>query len=260
MDKELVIVVPNELAAGEVVASLKALDDEGAIELYSSTVVTKTAAGTITVKDTHHLHGPWAAALGVSTGALIGLLAGPVGAAVGAAIGGAAGIGGELAYSGFAGDFVRDVAARLEVGGYAVCASVWEDWTMPVDLATAPFGVVIFRQATDDVVVAQIRAEWQSLKDDKARLEAEISRSAGEKKAKLEAKRDELRAKQAAQHERLQKRANKLEESWRAKIASVQAKVEKAKDDVKTRHQEHAEKLTRFVADQKAAFRDLFAG
>jgi len=116
MDKELAIVVPTEAAAYEVVHALKGLDDEGSIELYSSTVVVKTASGALTVKDKDHLRGGWATALGLSTGALIGLLAGPVGVAVGAAIGGAAGLGEDLAYSGFAGDFVQDVAARLLPG------------------------------------------------------------------------------------------------------------------------------------------------
>jgi uncharacterized membrane protein len=259
MDRQLVIVVQSEAAAYEVVKALKALDDEGSIELYSSTVVVKGANGSITIKDTHHLRGPWAAALGVSTGALIGLLAGPVGAAVGAAIGGAAVLGGELAYSGFAGEFVRDVTGRLQPGGYAVCASLWEDWTVPVDVATAPFGAVAFRQATDDIVVAQIRAEWQDLKDEQAYLEAEIERATGDAKAKLGAKRNELRAKQAAQRERLHNRAKKMEESWQAEIASIQAKAEGAKAEAKARHQQHVEKLSHFAAAQKAAFHELFA-
>ena len=51
MDKELVILVPTEAAAYEVVRSLKGLDDQGSIELYSSTVVMKTASGSLTVKE-----------------------------------------------------------------------------------------------------------------------------------------------------------------------------------------------------------------
>src|SRR5271165_5854691 len=132
MDKQLVIVVQNEMAAYDVVKALKALDDEGSIELYSSTVLVKAADGSLSVKDSRDLRGPWGTVLGLSTGALIGLLAGPLGAAVGAAVGGAAGLGGDLAYSGFVGDFVQDVAAGLAPGGHAVVASVWEDWTVPV--------------------------------------------------------------------------------------------------------------------------------
>ena len=177
MNKEIVIVVPTEVAAYEVVKALKGLDAEGSIELYASNVVVKTPSGGITIKDKEHIRGPWGTLLGASTGALIGLLAGPVGAAVGAAVGGAAGLGGDLAYSGFVGDFVQDVAARLAPGGHAVVASVWEDWTVPVDVAVAPFAVGgVFRQSTDDIVTAQIRSELQTMKEEAQHLDAEISR------------------------------------------------------------------------------------
>lgn len=259
MDKEIVIMVPTEAAAYEVVKALKGLDDEGSIELYSATVVVKADGGTITIKDKEHLRGPWGTVLGVSTGALIGLLAGPVGAAVGAAVGGAAGLGGDLAYSGFAGDFVQDVGARLNPGGHAVVASVWEDWTVPVDVAVAPFAGAVSRQSTEDVIVAQIRADWQALKEEQEHVDAEIARATGAAKAKLEAHRNELRAKQAAQKERLRQRAAKLQESWDAKIASIEAKSASAKAEAKARHQQHKEKLSRFAQAQKAAFHDLAA-
>ncbi|HXX67135.1 MAG TPA: DUF1269 domain-containing protein [Polyangiaceae bacterium] len=257
MDKEIVIVVPNETAAYEVVKALKGLDDEGSIELYASTVVVKSPDGTLTVKDAHGLRPPWAAAVGMATGALIGLLAGPVGVAAGAAVGGAAGLGGDLTYSGFAGEFVYGVAAKLQPGSYAVFASVWEDWTVPIDTAAAPYGGVVFRQATDDVVTAQIKADWQATKDDAAHLEAEITKAAGDTKTKLQAKRDELRKKEAAQRERLLKRVQRLQESWDAKIASAKSKAEAGKAEAKARHEHHAQKLSRFAATQKQAFHDL---
>lgn len=259
MNKEIVIVVPTDTSAYQVMKALKDLDHEGSIELYSSTVVMKSDTGAMTIKEAHHLRGPWGTMLGLSTGALIGLLAGPVGAAVGAAIGGAAGLGGDLAYYGFAGDFINDVAARLKPGGHAVCASIWEDWTVPVDVAVAPFGAVVFRQATDDVIVAQIKADMQALKEEQAQVEAEIKRAAGEGKKKLEAKRNELQAKQAAQRDRLHKRADKLQESWNAELASINAKVNEAKAEAKARHQQHMDKLSRFTALQKESFHQLFA-
>src|SRR5271165_4213120 len=217
MDRQIVIVVPTETAAYQVLKALEGIDEQGAIELYTATVVEKSAAGSLTVKHDHRLRGPWAAALGMSTGALIGLLGGPVGAAVGAVVGGSVALGGELAYSGFAGDFVYDVAAQLQPGSYAVCASVYEDWTVPVDTATAPLGAVVFRQATSDVVLAQMRAGWEAVKADQAHLEAEIRQAVGDEKARLEAKREELRTKEAAK---------KLKETWDAEIASIEAKAE----------------------------------
>lgn len=55
-----------------------------------------------------------------------------------------------------------------------VCAGLWEDRTVPVDVAVAPYGAVVFRQATDDVVAAQINADWRATKDELDHLESEI--------------------------------------------------------------------------------------
>jgi uncharacterized membrane protein len=259
MDQEIVIVVSSEASAYEVVKALKALGDEGSIELHSSTVLMKSKEGAMSVKDTRHLHGGWGTLLGLSTGALMGLLGGPIGVAVGAAIDGAAGLGGDLAYSGFAGDFVRDVAARLPPGHYAVCASVWEEWMVPVDVAVACFGAVVCRHATIDLVVAQIRRERQALEEEIARIGAEIAHAQGQIKAKLEARLDGVRAKQAAQRERLPKRLTQLQEGWDAKIAGVKKKAAEGKAKAKARHEEHVEKLSRFAAEQKASFSQLVA-
>jgi len=259
MDKELVIIVPTEQAAYEVVKALNALDTEGSIELYSATVVAKATDGAVTVKDTGHLHVAWGTVLGMSSGALIGLLGGPVGVAVGAAIGGSVGLTGDLAYSGFTGDFIFDVISQLRPGSHAVCASVWEDWTAPVDVAVAPWSAAVMRQATDEIAANQIRADDQALKDEWAHFEAEVAQANSDAKAKLEAQRDALRAKQRTQRERLRARATKLQDSWEAKIASVKHKTSAAKAEAKARHESHAEKLARFSAAQKQSFRELFA-
>lgn len=259
MYKELIIIVPTEAAAYEVVKALKALDSEGSIELYASTVVTKTTDGAVTVKDTRHLHVPWGTVLGTSTGVLIGLLGGPLGAAMGAALGGTIGLTGDLAYSGFTGDFVYDATSRLQPGSHAVCASVWEDWTVPVDVAVAPWSATVMRQSTEEIAAGQIRAENQALKDEWAHFEAEVAQAKSDAKAKLEAQRAALRAKQTAQRDRLRARASKLQDSWEAKIASVKDKASAAQLEAKARHQHHAEKLARFTAEQKQSFRELFA-
>jgi hypothetical protein len=147
----------------------------------------------------------------------------------------------------------------MERGRFAVCASIYEDWTMPLDLELAPFGAIVFRQATDDVVTAQIRADWQQMKDEEAHLAAEIKTATGERKAKLEAKREEVRAKIAAQRERLKSRARELEAGWNAKIDSIKSKADRAKADAKHRHEQHAAKVAHFAAAQKAAFHELFS-
>lgn len=260
MDKVIVLVVPSESAAYEAVKALKGLDEEGSIELYASTVITKSDSGEISVKDRKDVLEGLGTALGFSMGALIGLLGGPAGAAVGAAVGGAAGLGADLfQYSGLTGDFVNKVAARLKPGSYAVLASVQEDWTEPVDQAVSRLGASVFRQATDDVAAAQIRADMQALKEEQAHAEAEIAHASGEAKKRLEARRDELRKKQDAQRQRLHTRAAKLQESWDARIAAIKEKAGQAKSEARSRHQQHMEKLARFAAAQKGSFHDLFA-
>jgi uncharacterized membrane protein len=276
MDKEIVIVVSNETAAYEAVKALKALDVEGSIELYASTVVCKAENGTFTIVGEHRLRAAQTAALAASTGALLGLLGGPialaagatagaaagaaaVGAALGGTVGGAAAIGGDLTYSAFAGEFVQMVAASLQPGGYAVLASVAEDWTVPIDTAIAPWGAVAFRQATDSVVLAQLKADWQSMNDELDQIEVEIDEAVGTEKAKLLAKRDELRMKQKAMRESVEARVRALQESWDAKIAAMEAKADVAEARAAARHAEHARKLSQFAAVQKKAFHDLFA-
>ena len=158
MDKELLVIVPNEKSAYEVIHALKSLDEKGSIKLYLANVVTRTKSGIERIRESWHLHPSLAAVVGATTGAVIGSLGGPPGAAIGAAIGGAVGIGGEVAYTGLTSAFVHDVAKRLPEGGYAVVASVVEDDVDPVDIAMAPFGGVALRQTTHDVIIERLGA------------------------------------------------------------------------------------------------------
>jgi hypothetical protein len=96
------------------------------------------------------------------------------------------------------------------------------------------------------------------VKDEQEHLEAEIAHATGAARLKLESARDELRAKQAAERERLRRRVAKLQEAWDAKIASAKSKAAAAKAETKVRHQEHVDKLSRFATAQKAAFHELF--
>jgi uncharacterized membrane protein len=259
MDKQIVVVVPSEVAAFEALEALRFLDVKRSIELHSTAVVGKEVDGTFVVREAVHPRGAIGALLGASTGALVGLLAGPTGAAAGAVLGGAGGAATDLAYTGFVGEFVRNVAASMQPGTYAVCASVWEDWTVPIDTAVAPFGAVVFRQAMDDVVTAQMKADWQAATNDLAQAEAALSHAVDEERTKLVVKRDELRELQAARRERLQQRVRDLQEGWDAEVASIEDKARVAHAEAKRRHEEHVMKLTRFVAAQKQALHDLFA-
>jgi uncharacterized membrane protein len=258
MDKELVIIVATEAAAYDVVRALQDLDEEGSIELYAAQVVTRADDGRIVVLDQRDEQ-PSIGGAGAISGLLIGLLAGPAGAAAGTVIGGSLGLAADAGFSGVTGDFLNDTAAQLTPGTFAVCASAWEDWTAPVDTAVAPFKGIVLRQAAEDVAAAQIQAENQGLKDEWAHYEAEVKRSTGDAKEKLEAQRASLQAKQAAQREDLKKRAAALQSRWDAKIQSMDDKAAKKDAEAKARHQRHHDKLAQFAQRQREAFKNLFA-
>jgi len=258
MDKALVIVESSERAAFTALEALKRLDADGTIELYAATIIGKESDGRVTIKAPMDATAGIGTAVGMSMGALIGLLAGPAGAVAGAAIGGAAGAAGDLTYSGFASGFVHQVAKRMSPGMFAVCASVWEDWSEPVDFVVEPLGGVVFRQAADDAAEAQIRADMMALEEAEADLDAQIAQASDEVKGKLMAKREEIKAKRRAERERLEKRANELQARTQEKIASLRQKVSTASAKAKARHEAHAKKLARFAEEQKAAFKELF--
>jgi uncharacterized membrane protein len=258
VDKELVIIVRTEAAAYDVVKALQDLDNEGSIELYASQVVARADNGDISVLDQRNEQPPIAGIAGIG-GALIGLLAGPAGVALGAVVGTTLGASADVGVSGITGDFVNDTAKQLQPGTFAVCASVWEDWMVPVDSAVAPFKGIVLRQATEDVAAAQIKSENQGLKDEWAHFEAEVKNANGEAKKKLEAHRKGLEAKQRDKREQLKQRAAALQARWDAKIKSMDDKLAGAKADAKARHQRHHDQLAQLAQKQKESWKNLFA-
>ena len=259
MDRDIVVIVQSDQEAYEAIKALSQLSLEGSIELYSSAVIKKAKGEVLVVRD-NGPDGPLGTLLGASLGALTGLLAGPAGAAAGAAIGGAAGLTTDVVYSGIGGDFVRQVAGRLNEGTYAVIASVWEDWAVPIDTAMAPFGGVVIRQTTDEIAAAHIKAEMNALKEEQAHVRAEVKKATGEVKAGIDADLKELEAKQKERQERLKAKAHALEERWQAQVAAIRQGAESAKVEAKRRHELHLAKLSRFAELQGESFRALFSG
>jgi len=258
MDRDIVIVVPTENAAYQVLRALRQLDDEGSIELHAGAVISKDANGRLKVHDKRDENVGWGTLLGMSSGALIGLLGGPVGMMAGAAFGGGAGLAGDVAYTGFASDFVRQVGASLTPGTSAVIAHAFEDWTVPIDTAVSALGGTVLRQASIDVAEAQLKSEMKALKEEEAHIEKEIAKANADAKAKLQATRAEIKAKQVVARAKLQRRAKEMEDHLDAEIESIKEKLARSKAEAKARHQEHMDKLSRFAAAQKSAFQQLF--
>jgi len=265
MDREIVIVTPTESGAYDALKALKELDRDGTIELYASAVLTKGSDGTLSVKERENdTRTGVGTMLGLSIGALIGLLAGPAGVVTGAAAGAAAtgaAAGGvaDIGMTGVAGDFLHEVARNLQPGTFALVASVWEDWTVPVDTAVTKLGGKVMRQGSHDVAVAQIKAGVDELDDEGAYIDQQIDQAAGEAQADLRAKREEIKTRQAEQRKKLHARADVIQKTWDAKLASVHEKAKASAALSKARHEEHKQKLERFVSAQKASFRELFS-
>lgn len=258
MDKFIVAVVPDERAAFTFLSSLQSLDANGAIELYATEVLTKDTNGQLVQKAADNQRG-LGTIVGSSVGALLGLFGGPVGLAVGAVAGGAAGFASETAYSGVSGEFVGGVTRSLQPGAYAVFVEAYEDWTFPVDDAAHAVGGQVVRQATGDVVKAQMKAEDDAAREEMAQLDAEIGRSSGEAKAKLEARRDEMKAQHEKRVAERKRQSAEMEKRMDARIDAIQKKADKASSDAKSRHQAIAQKLSNFAKREKAALKQLFS-
>jgi uncharacterized membrane protein len=257
MDRDLVVAVPTESAAYEVLRALRQLDDDGSIELYSAAVITKRPDGQVQLQDKRDTMLGLGTLLGASTGALVGLLAGPAGAAVGAAAAGGGGLVGDMAYAGFSGDFLRRVGDRLKPGTSAVAAYVFEDWTTPVDSAVAPLGATVFRQSTGDVAKAQLESEMRRMKEERQHLEEEAARSTDEEKKRIQASIAELDRRQADVQKRLEAGANTMQQKVDEQIANIKNKISSAKTEAKRRHEQHVDKLSRFAAKQKEWLRQV---
>ena len=258
MEKLIVAFVPDETSAYAFLRSLEELDLEGYIELSATEVITKAPDGQLVQKAVNDERG-LGAVVGAALGGLLGMLAGPAGLAVGAVAGGASGLAGEMAHSGVSGEFISSVTRSLAPGAYAVFAEADEDWTFPVDEAARRAGGQVFRQATWDVVKAQMKAENDAAAEELDRLDAEIARSEGEAKAKLEAKRVQAKARQAEWAKRRKLEQEELQRKWDARVAAVREKADKASSDARARHQATAQKLSKFIQQEKAALKELFS-
>jgi len=258
MDKFIVTVVPSERAAFDLLQVFDQLDMDGRIEVYGTSVVTRGQDGRIVTKTEDEKRG-LGTLLASALGALVGLFGGPVGAGVGAVAGAAAGTAGEVAYSGVAGDYLRTVTSALAPGAYAVFAEVDEDWTFPIDEAARAVGGQVYRQAIGDVVKAQMKAEDDAAREEMEELDAEIARATGEAKAKLEAQREAVKAALAKHAEERRALSERIQKDLDAKLDAVEEKVRRTEDAAKARHEAHAKKLSRFIAQEKEAFKQLFA-
>jgi uncharacterized membrane protein len=242
MDKMLVVVFPTESAAYEGSKALSALDQEGSIVLYATSVIAKDAAGHVTVKQEAD-EGPLGTTVGLLTGTLIGLVAGPAGALAGAYVGTFGGGIFDLTRAGVAYDFVDEVSGSLKPGKVAVVAEINEDWVTPVDTRMEALGGEVLRRARTEVVDAQITSEQIAMKEEIAELKAEAAKATGDAKSKLQKRIDAASARLQGLQSRSKAAFDADQRQLDAKLRILQDRTAKAKGDAKSRFQQRADKV-----------------
>jgi uncharacterized membrane protein len=228
MDRMLVVVFENESKAYEGKKALLQLADEGSIGVYAYAVLAKRADGTATIKQGED-SGPIGTLLGTSFGSLIGILGGPVGVAVGASAGMSAGAAVDLANVGIGADFIDDVTKDLSPNKVALVAEIEEDWVTPVDTRMEAIGGTVFRRAVSDVKDTIQEENIAAMKADLAQLKAEHADAKAERKAKLQAKIDQLDSRMQSQLQNAKERREALEIKAKEKAKILKAKAEAAR-------------------------------
>ena len=217
MDRMLVVVFDSAAKAYQGKMSLRDLDRQGDVTVYSAAVLEKRADGTTFVREGDDIG--IAGLVGTSLGSLIGLLGGPVGMAVGATAGLAIGAGVDLDRARIGADFVDDVTKQLSPNKSAVVAEIEEDWTAPVDTLMESLGGTVFRRSISEVRHTIDQEEVAAMKADLAQLKAERAQARAERKAKLAEKINQLESK-------IQARMQKAKERREAALREEQSKAE----------------------------------
>jgi uncharacterized membrane protein len=234
MNKVLTIVFSDEKSAYAGVSALYALDGEGSIVLNALAVIKKNTDGTVSQESVDDDFPPPSGTLaGTALGGLIGLLGGPVGLAVGAGTGALIGVIRDVYTAEVDSDFISDVSTALTPGKYAVIADVDEEWVTPVDTRMEPIGGVVFRTVKSEAEAERRSREAAARRAELDQLKAEHAKARADRKAKLQAKIDQLRARLEKRLEQDQARSKQAAEQMQAKMQALQKKAAKEKGDAK---------------------------
>jgi uncharacterized membrane protein len=228
----LVVVFDDESKAYEGSRALNQLDAEGSITIHGESVITKNADGTSTVKQADGDF-PIRTLGGTAIGSLIGLLGGPVGAGVGALAGMAAGGFGDLFVAGVDTDFLSEVSDELTAGKHAVVADISEEWVTPVDTRMEALDGVVFRTARKSFEDDQRARDIAELKAETEQLKAEHAQAKADRKAKLQAKINELNTRLQKKLAEVKQRSEQIKSETDAKVQGLQKKAAKAQGDAK---------------------------
>ncbi len=233
MEKMLVVVFENEKKAFEGTRALANLDFEGSIAIHAQAVIQKNQDGTVSMKQVEDEF-PVRTLGGTAIGSLIGLLGGPIGLGIGAAVGATTGMVADVYVAGVDEDFLTDIAATLTPGKVAVVADINEEWVTPLDTRMEALGGIVFRTVRQDFEAEQRAKEIAALNAEIAELKAEAAQAKAERKAKIQAKIDDLNRKLQAKLDQAKQRSEQLDKETDAKVKALETKLKNAPHETKT--------------------------
>ena len=260
MERMLAVIFDSEAKAYEGSRALAEVDRDGGISLHSECVIQKNADGSVKVKQLNNGL-PTGTLTGTALGSLIGLLGGPVGVAIGLVAGATVGAFGDLYAADVNVDFLNEVSGSLKPGKFAVLAEISEEWITPVDVRMEALGGEVHRTWREYFEEEYEARQIAALKADIAQLKAELAQAHADRKAKIQAKIDDLNNKLETKREHAKQRSEEIKNQTDAKIKALQQKAAKAQRDTKTaidnriaeikkRRDESAAHLKNAIADQ----------
>lgn len=232
MEKMLVVIFDNATKTYEGSQALLELDQEGSIAVHAQAVIQKNNNGTVTINKADDGF-PISTVGGTAIGSLIGLLGGPVGVAAGAAVGATAGLFGDLYLADVDADFLDEVAESLTPGKFAVVADVEEDWITPIDTRMETLGGVVVRTPKQHFEEQRAAKEIAATDAELKALKAEHAQARAERKAKIQAKIDDLRSKLQNKVEQAKQKLAQLKSETDAKVQALRKKAATARADRK---------------------------
>ena len=242
MNKMLVAIFDNEMAADEGRQALRKLHADGDITLYATGVMVKDLQGVVSVKKSMD-QGPIGTATGLAVGSLIGLLGGPVGVAVGAITGVTVGAVRDFWVAGVGLDFIDEAEKRLQPGKVALVAEIEEEWVIPVDSALEAVGAYVFRRTRSEVEEAQFNHDIAAIKSEIDELESEASHAGDAAKTKLQAKVISAKISLEGAMHRARQQVEMLKQEADAKAESLKVQVSQTNGEVRSRIEDRVKRV-----------------
>jgi uncharacterized membrane protein len=253
MNKVTVVVFDDEKKAYEGLKAIRDLHREGTLTVYADAVIAKNAGGKVAVRQAPDTE-PLGTLSGFTLGSLVGLLGGPIGVAVGAGTGTMIGAAWDVTRAEIGDDFIAEVSEFLLPGKAAVVGEMDEDWQAPLDSRMEALGGQVFRRNRIQVEDAYFEREIAAYEAELEALDAEQARVSKERRARIEARKQEIRTKLDTRKQELKARLEAVKREGDAKAESLRkqiavaseeqkAALKKRHDKVRAEYQERTAKL-----------------